>query len=231
MSEVVAIIAAHPDDEVLGCGGTAIAHSKRGDEVHVLIMSEGVTSRDQSRNISKRADELAAVKTMAMSAGNLMGVKTVNFAGFPDNRMDDVNLLEVIKVVEKFITSLMPRRIYTHHGGDLNIDHRITHQAVVTASRPCGVHTPTLLFFETLSSTEWAPHGSFPPFLPNWYQDITETLERKIAALEIYTSEIRPWPHPRSLEGVKTLAKIRGSQMQVNAAEAFVVGRVLSRTN
>lgn len=228
MSETVAIIAAHPDDEVLGCGGTAIAHARRGDAVHILILAEGLTSRDDARDADARAAELAAWRDTARRAGALLGARSVDFAGLPDNRMDGVELLDVVKRVEAFLATVTPARIYTHHGGDLNVDHRITHQAVLTAARPQGPGSPTLLYFEVPSSTEWATPGTFAPFLPNWHQDIAATLEDKLTALAVYASELRPWPHPRSIEAVRDLARLRGAQVGLPAAEAFVLGRMVA---
>ena len=228
MSETIAIIAAHPDDEVLGCGGVALKHARRGDSVHILIMAEGLTSRDLRRDAEGRAADLKNWEETARRAGALLGAKSVELAGLPDNRMDSVDLLDIVKVVEGFLGPLRPDRIYTHHGGDLNIDHRLTHQAVVTATRPQGHPIPTLLFFEVPSSTEWSVPGSNPPFLPNWHEDIGDCLEGKLEALQVYSGELRPWPHPRSLEGVRDLARLRGAQVAVPAAESFMLGRLVS---
>lgn len=109
----------------------------------------------------------------------------------------------------------------------MNVDHRLTHQAVVTAARPAGVATPDLLFFEVPSSTEWTIPGAFPPLLPNWYHAMSATLEAKLEALTIYADELRPWPHPRSLEAVRDLARLRGAQVALPAAEAFMLGRMV----
>lgn len=228
MSEITAIIAAHPDDEVLGCGGTAIAHARRGDAVHILILAEGLTSRDETRDAPARAAELDAWRDTARCAGALLGAQSVQFAGLSDNRMDSLDLLDIVKQVEAFLAPLKPQRIYTHHGGDLNIDHRLTHQAVVTAARPQGPGSASLLFFEVPSSTEWATPGSFAPFLPNWYQDIAACLDAKMAALAVYASELRPWPHARSLEAIRDLARLRGAQVGLPAAEAFMLGRLVA---
>lgn len=228
MSETIAIVAAHPDDEVLGCGGTAIAHARRGDAVHILILAEGLTSRGETRDAEARAAELAAWRDTARRAGGLLGAQSVEFAGLPDNRMDRLELLDIVKRVEAFLTPLRPARIYTHHSGDLNIDHRLTHQAVLTAARPQGPDSPDLLFFEVPSSTEWATPGTFTPFLPNWHQDIAATLEGKLAALAVYADELRPWPHPRSIDAVRDLARLRGAQVGLAAAEAFMLGRLVA---
>ncbi len=227
MSKSVAIIAAHPDDEVLGCGGTAIEHARRGDDVHILILAEGITARDAKRDVVARAEDLSSRQDSARQAAALLGARSVAFGGLPDNRMDGMELLDVIKRVEAFLAPLAVHLIYTHHGGDLNIDHRLTHQAVVTAARPQGRDTPTLLFFEVPSSTEWATPGSFAPYLPNWYQDISAVLDDKLAALDAYATELRAWPHPRSREAVRDLARLRGSQVALPAAESFMLGRMV----
>lgn len=224
----ILVVAAHPDDEVLGCGGTIAKHSQKGDSVHVIILAEGVTSRDTQRNPEERKSELSALSKMAHQASEILGVTSLSLHNFPDNRMDSCDLLDVIKVIEKAINQHHPKIIYTHHPGDVNIDHRRIHEAVVTASRPLpGSQIKTLLFFEVASSTEWQIPNSAPAFTPNWFVDISETLTIKLKALETYQSEMRPWPHPRSNTGLEYLAKWRGSTIGVEAAEAFVLGRNL----
>ncbi len=224
----VLIIAAHPDDEVLGCGGTIAKHILNGDEVHVVILAEGVTSRDKVRERESRVGELSQLAQAAQGAGRILGVHSVELHGFPDNRMDSVDLLDVVKVVETAIDRYKPDMVYTHHAGDVNIDHRIVHQAVVTACRPLpGQCVKTLLFFEVLSSSEWQTPGSAPAFLPNYFVDISNCLDKKLQALEAYESEMRPWPHPRSLEAVGNLARWHGATVGVEAAEGFVLGRKL----
>lgn len=224
----ILIIAAHPDDEVLGCGGTIAKHVQNGDEVHVLILAEGVTSRDEVRERESRAGELSQLAQAAQGAGRILGVQSVELHDFPDNRMDAVDLLDVVKVVETAIDKYKPDMVYTHHAGDVNNDHRIVHQAVVTACRPFpGQCVTTLLFFEIPSSTEWQIAGVAPPFLPNYFVDISDCLDKKLKALKAYESEMRPWPHPRSLQAVEHLARWRGSMVGVEAAEGFVLGRKL----
>jgi len=224
----ILIIAAHPDDEVLGCGGTIAKHLQNGDEVHVLILAEGVTSRDEVRERESRAGELSQLAQAAQEAGRILGVKSVELYDFPDNRMDSVDLLDVVKVVERAIDKYKPDMVYTHHAGDVNIDHRIVHQAVVTACRPLpGQCVKTLLFFEVPSSTEWQTAGSALVFLPNYFVDISNCLDKKLQALKVYESEMRPWPHPRSLLAVEHLARWRGAMVGVEAVEGFVLGRKL----
>jgi len=229
MSDTVLVIAAHPDDEVLGCGGTMARHAKGGDKVHVVILAEGITSRDQKSNRENKENELSALGEAARRANEILGVKTVELNDFPDNRMDSLARLEVIKVVEGFIDRFKPDVIYTHHAGDVNVDHRRVHEAVVTSCRPTpgnrGVRT--LLFFEVASSTEWQPPGSASPFTPNWFVDISATLELKLQALRAYESEMRPWPHSRSIKALEHLARWRGATIGIEAAEAFELGRRL----
>jgi N-acetylglucosamine malate deacetylase 1 len=225
----ILVIAAHPDDEVLGCGGAILRHVANGDEVHVAIMAEGVTSRYLQRDTTSNSDELSKLAQAAHEANKCLGVKSLELYEFPDNRMDSLERLDVIKVVEGMINKIMPEIVYTHHCGDVNIDHRIVHEAVYTACRPVPESSvKTLLFFEVPSSTEWIPAGSATPFIPNWYVDISYYLDKKLMALRIYNSEMRKWPHTRSLEAVEHLSKWRGATIGKIAAEAFVLGRHIS---
>lgn len=224
----VLVFAAHPDDEVLGCGATIARHVRLGDEVHVVILAEGATSRDMKRDRDQRGSALSELADAAGRAKAILGYATLTLHDFPDNRMDSLDLLDVVKVVESHIDRINPNTVYTHHAGDINIDHRQLHQAVVTACRPQPLHpVKTLLFFEIASSTEWQTAGSAPPFTPNWFVDVSATLAVKLQALQAYQTEMRPWPHSRSLEALEHLARWRGSSMGVAAAEAFVVGRNL----
>lgn len=225
----VLVKAAHPDDEILGCGGTMARHVANGHEVVSVIMAEGLTSRDAKRDRRARKDELSELSKAAHKANKVLGVQELRLLDFPDNRMDSVNRLEIIKTVESLVEEFEPNLIYTHHIGDVNIDHRRIHEAVVVACRPMpGKHrVETILFFETLSSTEWQPPGSAQPFLPDWYVDISDTLDKKLAALKEYDMEMRPWPHARSIESAEYLARHRGSNIGVAAAEAFKLCRKL----
>jgi LmbE family N-acetylglucosaminyl deacetylase len=228
MGKSILVIAAHPDDEVLGCGATIARHTKDGDSVHIVILAEGVTSRDEQRDRSVRDGELSELATAAHMAKDILGAQTLDLHDFPDNRMDSVDLLDIVKVIEKYIRMFEPEIIYTHHAGDVNIDHRRIHEAVITACRPVPSQlVKTLLFFEVASSTECQTPGSAPVFAPNWFVDVSETLTIKIRALQAYRSEMRPRPHPRSLEVVEYLARWRGACVGIEAAESFVLGRNL----
>jgi LmbE family N-acetylglucosaminyl deacetylase len=231
MPKTILVLAAHPDDEVLGCGGAMARHAAAGDEVISVILAEGITSRDDQRDRDRRTDELSALGVAARQANNILGVKETILHDFPDNRMDSLPRLDVVKVVEALIDKYSPEVIYSHHRGDVNVDHRRIHDAVVTACRPMpGKHrVETVLFFEVASSTEWQPPGSAVPFTPDWFVDVSEHLSAKLDALRAYQSEMRPWPHARSIEAVEHLARWRGANIGVPAAEAFKLGRQLIR--
>jgi LmbE family N-acetylglucosaminyl deacetylase len=226
MAERVLVIAAHPDDEILGCGGTIAAHARRGDEVHVAILAEGVTGRDAQRDRDGKLHQISELARQAEEANRSLGAKSVEVMDLPDNRMDSVDLLEVVKKIEIIVGRHKPGIVYTHHAGDVNVDHVLTHKAVVTACRPQpGSSVKTLLFFEVLSSTDYQTAESAPAFTPNYFVDIGKTLDAKLKALEIYKGEMRPWPHARSLKTVEHLARLRGSSVGLEAAEAFILGR------
>lgn len=222
------VVAAHPDDEVLGCGGTVAKMADQGWVVHIRILAEGATSRLPTRDRNAKAAELEQLRLSAQRAAAALGAHSVTLDTFADNRMDGVELLDVVKRVEAAIGEVSPQRILTHHRGDLNVDHRVVHDAVITAARPApGGVARELLFFEVPSSTEWRPAASLPGFAPNLFVDIADTLERKTQALRAYASELRPFPHPRSLEAIEHLARWRGATVGCHAAEAFEVGRIL----
>ncbi len=219
------VVAAHPDDEVLGCGGTIARLTGEGHDVYVAILGEGITSRYDKR---EQVDQeiIKELQARSRQVSKLLGVKELCLYDFPDNRFDTVPLLDVVKTVEKLINQFQPQTVYTHHGGDLNIDHVITHRAVMTATRPvenCPVKE--LYAFEVLSSTEWAFGQFHAAFQPNVFVDISATLETKIKAMQLYDSEARPFPHPRSPEALRVLAKRRGTVAGLAAAEAFEVIR------
>ncbi len=223
MSKIL-VVAAHPDDELLGVGGTVRRLSDEGNEVYALIMAEGITSRSDKREDSDQS-ELDALKKDSIKACETVGYKDVEFCGLPDNRMDSLDLLDVIKKLTPFIEKYSPEIIFTHHHGDLNIDHRITNEAVLTCTRPMlGEKVRKILAFETPSSTEWN-YNYTEPFTPNVYYDITQTVDFKIKGMDCYKSERREYPHPRSGEALEALAKVRGSQCGFENAEAFMLLR------
>lgn len=217
----IGVVAAHPDDEVLGCGGTISRITQQGDEAYILILGEGVTSR-YSRKEQVPGGDLKELRGHARTAASLMGIREVNFGRFRDNRFDQVPLLDVIKEVSCWIEEWQPAVIYTHHPGDLNIDHLITFRAVLTATRPLkGCPVEELYTFEVPSSTEWSFQHIEPAFRPNVFVDITKSIDTKIEAMEVYTSERRPFPHPRSPEALRAFARRWGSVVGRDYAEAF----------
>ncbi len=224
----VLVIAAHPDDEIIGCGGTIAWHVKKGDIVKVIILGDGITSRDRILNKEKRRCELEELAKSARLSNEFLGAELVQLGEYACCRMDSINRLDIIKEIEKFIEDIKPDIIYTHHSGDVNIDHRRVHEAVVTACRPLpNFSLKRLLFFEVASSTEWQTPGSATYFKPNWFVDISSTLDLKLKALGFYEKEMRSYPHSRSIKSLECLARWRGSTVGVEAAEAFMLGRSL----
>lgn len=219
MSKIILVVAAHTDDEALGCGGTIARHVAERDQVHLLFMTDGVSSRET-------LDEAATARQLAaQKAAQILGVNSFTNFDFPDNQMDTVALLDIVKKIEAKITEIKPEIIYTHHLGDLNIDHQVTHQAVMTACRPQPDFCVKKIYaFEVLSSTEWQTPNA-QPFIPNVFIDITKHLATKMKALEAYTEEMREIPHTRSLQHLEILSKHRGYSVGLNAAEAFMLIR------
>jgi len=222
------VVAAQPDDEVLCCGGTIARNADFGDQVQVLIVPESSTSSQQKRDCAQVEDELSSLAKVAQAAGSILGAASVELLDFPDNRLDSLDRLDLIKCIEKYVDHHKPECVYVHHAGDVNVDHRRLHEAVVTACRPTPAHiVRRLLSFEVASSTEWQPPGSAQAFQPNWFVDISDQWDRKREALVAYAMEMRPWPHPRSFDAVEHLARWRGAQVGVEAAEAFCLLRQL----
>ncbi|MDO8499642.1 MAG: PIG-L family deacetylase [bacterium] len=219
-NQTILVVAAHPDDELLGAGGTLIKHALAGDSVYCLILGEGVRSRSGAESA-----ELKKLRADAVEAGCVIGFKEIFFEGIPDNAFDTVSLLSITKVIEKYLEQVKPDIIYTHFENDLNIDHRLAFQAVMTAARPCNADCPAEIYtFETLSSTEWQSKLG-QVFRPNHYVNVEQTLDKKITAMRCYKDEIRSYPHSRSAEGIKILAEYRGLESGLKAAEAFCLVR------
>ena len=217
-TNTVAAIMAHPDDEVLGCGGSLARLSRSGASVHIFILATGLTSRGPADNAS-----LLALKDQARSAADRLGATTIDFADFPDNAMDSVKLLDIVKQVESFLTKTEPNLIFTHHNGDINIDHDLTQRAVMTATRALPGSKPfDVLACEVLSSTEF---GSANKRLqPHLYMRLTEDdVKAAIDALVCYEGEIRDWPHSRSAKALEHQLRLRGAECGAEAAEVFEV--------
>jgi LmbE family N-acetylglucosaminyl deacetylase len=225
MPKTVLVVAAHADDEVLGCGGTIARHVTEGDAAHVVFLADGVGSR--SVGAASASQALRERKNAAAVAHRILGIQSAHHLGFPDNRLDSLPLLDIVKALESILEKLAPDVIYTHHHGDLNVDHRVAHKAVLTACRPQpGQCAREIHAFEVASSTEWN-NPVIEPFTPQLYVDITPWLDKKMAALRAYQGEIRAAPHSRSLEHVEALAVHRGMCAGVAAAEAFMTIRMV----
>lgn len=224
----IAAVFAHPDDETLGCGGTLATLSDKGHEIIVVICGEGITSRYNDPCEADPEDN----KTLQLNlkkAAEILGVSRIIHMDWPDNRFDTRPLLLLVKAIERQFAEISPQIIYTHHPSDLNVDHRMVYDAVLTAARPVPKNTVTDIYAcEVPSSTGWeGPKGN--AFSPTMYRDITPSLDRKIKAMEAYQTEALPYPHPRSPEGIRALAQYRGAQSGLFAAEAFVVVRQIRK--
>ncbi len=221
----ILVIAAHPDDEVLGCGGTMSKHVSLGHVVNVIFLTNGVSAR-LIKNKKKLKKQISDRKKSAIRAARVIGSKKPHFLDFHDNQLDKHPLLKIIRSLETLIMKIKPDTIYTHFKNDLNIDHQVVNKAVTTICRPKKkTSVKKILFFEVPSSTEWQIDEDFNQFNPNWFEDISSHLSKKLLALKEYRSELVKWPHPRSLKGVKSLANWRGATAGYNAAEGFVLGR------
>ncbi len=225
MKKRILIVAAHPDDEILGCGGTVSRLTKEGHEAYTLILGEGVTSRDEKRDARKRMIEINRLKIQAIKANKAIGVKKVFHYDFPDNRFDSVPLLEIVKVIEKIKNELKPEIIFTHFKGDLNIDHRVAYEAVITASRPLSNETVKEIYsFNVLSSTEW----NYPlRFSPNVFFEISKTLKDKVKSMRFYGSELKGPMHPRSIRGIRLNSEFWGMTVGLKNVEPFESVRII----
>lgn len=225
MNKKILIIAAHPDDEVLGCFGTISKYINQGYDAYTLILGEGKTSRDDIRDINSKKGEIEELNSEIIKANKIIGIKEVFIEQFPDNRFDSVDLLDIVKIINKIKEKIKPDIIFTHYENDLNIDHSLTYKAVLTATRPMEDECVKEIYaFEILSSTEW----NYPiSFSPDFFVDISETINLKLDAMAQYESELREFPHPRSLEGIKLNAKYHGMRIGKNYVEAFKTIRVI----
>lgn len=218
----IVIIVAHPDDEVLACGGTSSRLSKEGHTVNLLVLSTGMMSRGDFNET-----DLKQLQFEALEAAKFIGIKNIEFGMFPDNQMDTVPLLDVVKKVEEFVKKYQPDIIFTHHKGDINVDHSVTFKAVMTATRPLPeTKEIQILASEVLSSSEFG--SADQRIVPNVYFRLSrEDIQNAVDALACYKTEIRLWPHPRSTKALEVNSLLRGSECGVEYAEAFEVMRFI----
>lgn len=227
MKQKILVVAAHSDDETLGCGGTIAKHVAKGNAVHVVFLTDGVGSRNED---CSGATNVVARVSASKAALSVLGVSELNVTSFPfpDNALDSVPRLEIVREIERVVSYVKPDVVYTHHPGDLNIDHRYAYEATITACRPQPESSVKEIYsYEVPSSTAWLGASYGRHFEPNLYVDITDFLDSKMKALAKYEEEMRIFPHARSIEALEHLARYRGSQVGLMAAEAFVVERIV----
>ncbi len=217
----ILVIGAHPDDEVLGLGGTLARHVKDGDAVFPLIFADG----SQVRYVEEQREKL---KLACMKSCVELGLQAPEFLGFPDQKLDTLSQMELVQALEARVQKLKPEVVYTHHFGDINRDHQVLNEVTLVATRPKpGNKVLRVLSYMVPSSTDWAPCTFDRAFLPNWFVDISDTIDEKLRAVSHYSSEIPPYPHPRSLEAIRNQAKFWGSSIGFEYAEPFVLLRNL----
>jgi LmbE family N-acetylglucosaminyl deacetylase len=225
----VLVIAAHPDDFVLGCGGTIAKLARGGTAVSVAIISQGSTSR-YAKHEEVSPDVVQRLRECSHEAATILGLTNVTYFDYPDNRLDSVDLLDIVKAIERVVEEVKPQIVFTQHGGDLNNDHALVFRATLIALRPmekCEVES--LLAYEVPSSTDWSFQRFEPVFRPNVFYQIEDTLEAKQKAMAAFETEARDFPHPRSPQALQNAAQRWGSVVGVRAAEAFELVREVRR--
>ena len=211
----VLVIAPHPDDEVLGCGGTIARFSKK-NEVYLCIVTKAYSPDWSEKFVKNRPKEVKR-------AAKILGIKKTFFLDFPTVKLNTIPQKDINEAISKIIREVKPDIVFVPHKGDINSDHRIVFESSLVAVRPDGGKINKVLSYETLSSTEWGQ--AIETFIPNVYIDISKTFDKKIKAMKIYKSELKKAPHPRSLEIIEALAKKRGSEAGMDKAEAFMLIR------
>jgi LmbE family N-acetylglucosaminyl deacetylase len=219
----VLVVAPHPDDEVLGCGGTIARHAKAGDRVRVAIVTRGIPE------LCTKSDNVEIVRKELSAAHHLLGVEQVGYLDFPAAKLNVVPAYEIAAAIKNVIDAFQPTIVYAPHWGDVHLDHKITYLSTLVACRPCNQHQVLrLLCYETLSETEWGTPAAADAFMPTVYTEITDYLSVKLEAFACYRSQLRVAPHPRSVDGIRSLAQLRGAHVCLPAAEAFVLVRELN---
>lgn len=219
------MIAAHPDDEVLGMGGTVAKRASRGDEVAVLIVTDGSTSQYRE---DPRLHEILIEKRMeTANCASMLGVQHVFYGELPDMKLDVTPHIDINRAIEDVIQEFRPSTVFTHFMGDVNKDHRMVCESTLVACRPTAEQCVKRLFFYSVpSSTEWNVQTPSTAFLPNWYEDISgECAEKKYRAMECYKTELREYPHPRSIQYLRAADLAEGNRIGLLAAESFILAR------
>jgi LmbE family N-acetylglucosaminyl deacetylase len=223
MKRRILVIAAHPDDEVLGCGGSIAKHIRNNDDVFLLVLTDGESSRQNPQNEIRNVSLEASCK--------LLGIRDYKFLSLKDSLLDSYPILEVIQEIETYARSCDPHIVYTHLASDINQDHRVAYLATMTAFRPLPDSSlEMILCYEVPSNTEWSPTQLAAPFVPNYFEALSpEDVDQKFRALGCYENELRPYPHPRSIKYIQALLTIRGATVGTPDAEAFYLERFVSK--
>ena len=216
----ILILVAHPDDETIGCAGTIYKHFKNKDKIYIASFTDGVSSRGKKNQQKKRRID------QSIKVSRALGFSWVNQYSFPDNSLDSVPLIKIIKKIEKIKKEIKPDIVYTHSKYDLNIDHRVIFQSVLTAFRPQPKdNSVEIRCMEVSSATDYGDQMSLKSFRPNLFIDIKKYWKKKRDCLNIYKEELRPYPHSRSIKAIKNLSMFRGSQVGIEMAESFEIIR------
>lgn len=215
----VLVVAPHPDDEVLGCGATMAKHAHSGDDVHVVVVTRGISELFAPETVVR-------VRAESARAHEMLGVRSVRYLEFPAPKLDSVPGYLLADSIRTAILELKPDIIYLPHRGDIHNDHKVVFLATCVACRPGPqMSVGKLLCYETPSETEWGALSTADAFTPTVFVDVTEFIDRKLDASECFESQIKPAPHPRSRAGLDALARLRGATVHTQAAEAFVLIR------
>lgn len=226
MSKIL-VISAHPDDEVLGMGGTIAKYSSLGDEIALLIVTDGSTSQYKDRSDLNQI--INNKKSETSACAKILGINHLFYGNLPDMKLDSVPHVEINSIIEKVVTTYQPTSVYTHFYGDINMDHRMVYESTLVACRPFpGQCVKKIFLYSVPSSTEWNSFNTSNSFVPNWYENITgEFAIKKYKALECYTTELRDYPHPRSIPYVKKMDNIEGNRVGLLEAESFMLIRAI----
>ena len=222
----ILVIAAHFDDEVYGCGGTIAKLVNEGHEIDVCVLTDSCSSQYKGH----AHEMIAQKKAESEEVNKILGIKETHTFDYPDMQLDTVPHVELNKAIEQCVIEINPEVVYTHHGGDVNKDHRLVFESTMVAVRPMeDSSVKRVLCYEVPSSTEWAPPTPSNMFAPNVFVDIEDVVEKKIDAIKAYNSELREYPHPRSAENVINQAHLRGASVGLNAAESFMLIREIGK--
>jgi N-acetylglucosamine malate deacetylase 1 len=223
MNHNILVIAPHPDDEILGCGGTIKRFSSKGDKIYILIATRGKPEMYSEERIIKVREE-------AIQAHKILGVTETRFLNFPAPDLDLISLAEISEAISSVITEFEIDTLFLPHRGDIHNDHKAVFDAGLVASRPVNNYMVTRVYsYETLSETEWAAPFCSETFIPTYFINISDFFSYKLEAMQCYKSQLREFPNPRSVKSIEALANLRGGTIGVYYAEAFFAIRVIEQ--